>query len=260
MNNTAISVCTYHRIFDGNGWKNIVKFKNQNFQNFFVLFDNQKSLDIKYISSNFENANILLYDDNDFINNQFNKSISTKHFWGSHQNPKYFYAHFRMLYFYLKNKNYDYYWFFDDDVTFDGDLYGLLSSYSNVYDDFISIQAFKKENYIEFPNISIINSRMTGSRGMWLDHCPGDGDNFKSTHRHIGCFYPIVRYSKRALEHLLFLHNNGYYGYSEGFVPTSLASDGFSVSSMLNEFNQYYIENNFCELKHKGIKFTWEWL
>ena len=62
------------------------------------------------------------------------------------------------------------------------------------------------------------------------------------------------------MEHLLQLHKEGYYGYSEGFVPTSLASDGFKVSSMMDEFNNYYLENNDCVIKHKGSKFTWEWL
>ena len=27
-----------------------------------------------------------------------------------------------------------------------------------------------------------------------------------------------------------------------------------------NEFNEYLIKNNNCELTHKGQKFTWEWL
>ena len=62
------------------------------------------------------------------------------------------------------------------------------------------------------------------------------------------------------MEHLMNLHKEGYFGYSEGFVPTSLASDGFKVSSMMDEFNNFFIENNICTLYHKGSKFTWEWL
>ena len=55
------------------------------------------------------------------------------------------------------------------------------------------------------------------------------------------------------------LHEEGYYGYSEGFVPTSLASDGFKVSSMMDEHNNFFIKNEVCTLLHKGQKFTWEW-
>lgn len=260
MKNTAVTICTYHRSFEGDGQKNIIKYKNENFDNFYVLFDNQKKYLVEYVSSIYENANIVFFDDDDFVKYGFNKPISRYHYWGSHQNPKYFYAHYRMLCFYLKNKNFDYYWFFDDDVNFNGDLKGFLNNYENIDDDFMVIQAFKKEDYSELPNVPIINSNMNGSRGFWLGHCPGPGDNFKNTKIHVGSFFPIVRFSKRALEHLLTLHEEGFYGYSEGFVPTSLASDGFKVSCMVNEFNEYYIENNNCDITHKGMKFTWEWL
>jgi hypothetical protein len=165
-----------------------------------------------------------------------------------------------MLTHFIKKPNYDYYWYFDDDVNFDGDLKSFLNDYEKIDDDFLVIQAFKKEDYPEFPNVSVINDRMLGSRGFWLGHCPGPGDNFKNTNKHFGSFFPIVRFSNKAFVHLLELHKQGYYGYSEGFVPTSLASDGFKVSSMLDEFNNFQIENNNCVLIHKGQKFTWEWL
>jgi hypothetical protein len=62
------------------------------------------------------------------------------------------------------------------------------------------------------------------------------------------------------MKHLLDLHDQGDYGYSEGFVPTSLASDGFKVNSIMNEYNQYIVDSSVCDLKHKGQNFTWEWL
>jgi hypothetical protein len=260
MVNTSVIICTYHRTLDGDGNKNILEFKNQNFENFYVLFDDHHRLNEKEVSKKYGNSNVCLYNNEDFEKNLFNRPISKFHFWGSHQNPKYFYAHFRMLVFYLKNPNFDYYWFFDDDVTFNGDLKSFLYNYNDDTDDFLVIQAFKKDNYEEFDKISVINSRMKGSRGYWLGHCPGPGDNFKNSNKHIGSFFPIVRFSKKALQHLLKLNEEGYYGYSEGFVPTSLASDGFKVSSMMDEFNNFYKINNNCELYHKGSKFTWEWL
>jgi hypothetical protein len=260
MKNTSVVVCSYHRTFEGDGNKNIIDFKNQGFENFFVLFDNQSNLKIEEISEKYDNSPISLFNDDDFIKYGFNKPIHKNHFWGSHQNPKYFYAHYRMLVHYINNPNFEYYWYFDDDVEFNGDLKNFLSDYDSLNDDFMAIQVFKKEDYAEFPKVSIINNRMLGSRGYWLGHCPGPGDNFKNTSKHMGSFFPIVRFSNNALSHLYNLHKDGYFGYSEGFVPTSLASDGFKVSSMMDEFNNFQISNNSCELIHKGQNFTWEWL
>jgi hypothetical protein len=260
MKNTSVVVCTYERTLEGGGNKIIVDFKNQNFDNFFVLFDKKNNMSDEEISEHYSKSNICSYDESDFKKYGFDKKIDPNHRWGSNQNPNYFYAHFRMLVFYLKNPNFDHYWFFDDDVTFNGNLKDLLSQYDTDDSDFIAIQSFKKENYLELPKISVINNRMEGSRGYWLNYCPGPGDNFKTVDRHLGCFFPIVRLSKSAMDHLYKLHIEGYYGYSEGFVPTSLASDNFKVSSMMDEFNNFYKENKCCELFHKGINFTWEWL
>ena len=44
MKNTSVAICSYHRSFEGDGNKNIIDFKNQGFENFFVLFDNQVGL------------------------------------------------------------------------------------------------------------------------------------------------------------------------------------------------------------------------
>jgi hypothetical protein len=260
MENTSVAICSYHRSFEGDGNKNIKDFKNQGFENFFVLFDNQVGLSAEEVSQKYNNSPVSIYDDNDFTKYGFNKPINRHHFWGSHQNPKYFYAHYRMLVHYINNPSFKYYWYFDDDVNFTGDLKSFISEYDELENDFMAIQIFKKENYEEFPTISVINNRMGGSRGYWLGHCPGPGDNFKSADKHMGSFFPIVRFSKDAMLHLLKLHQENYFGYSEGFVPTSLASDGFKVTSMMNEFNEYLIKNNNCELTHKGQKFTWEWL
>jgi hypothetical protein len=260
MKNTSVTICSYHRSFEGDGNQNIIDFKNQGFDNFFVLFDNQKGLTPEEVSVKYDNSSISIYDNNDFIKHGFNKPISKYHFWGNHQNPKYFYAHYRMLVHYINNPLFKYYWFFDDDVNFEGNLKSFISEYDKLDNDFMAIQIFKKENYEEYPTISVINDKMKGSKGFWLGHCPGPGDNFKSTDKHMGSFFPIVRFSNKAMSHLLELHQKNYFGYSEGFVPTSLASDGFKVVSMMNEFNEYLIKNKDCELTHKGQKFTWEWL
>lgn len=258
MNSITTVICSYDRTLNDNTL--IKKFASSNLDNFKILFDNRKEYNKNYVSDIY-GADICLYDDNDFRNYGFDKPIDKKHRWGNHQNPKYFYAHFRMLVYYIQNPYFDYYWFFDDDVDFHGNLKQFLDQYSTEKEDFLAIQAFKKENYIEFPKISIINSRMSGSHGHWLNLCPGPGDNFKELTKHIGCFFPIVRFSNNSMKYLLDLHNQGYYGYSEGFVPTSLASNNYSVGSMMDEFNNFFVHNNSeCKLFHKNIPFTWEWL
>jgi hypothetical protein len=236
-------------------------FVNQNFDNFYVLFDNSTNKNVEELE-NIYRTSVVTYNKNDFEKEQFNRPINPRHRWGNHQNPNYFYAHFRMLLFYLNKPEFDYYWFFDDDVTFEGNLKQLLNNYNSIDDDFIAIQAFKKNNYPEFPNISVINNRMLGSHGHWLEKAPGPGDNFLSTEKHIGSFFPIVRLSNRSMRYLYDLNKLGFYGYSECFVPTSLASKGYKVSSMLNEHNNFFIENQSaeCKMYHKGIDFTWEWL
>jgi hypothetical protein len=258
--NICTTVCSYARTLEGSGNDLMRKFGKSGLDNFYVLFDNQGNLSLDNVVEKYE-SNVCLYGDEDFKDYKFDKPIDTRHRWGSHQNPKYFYAHFRMLVFYLKNPGFDHYWFFDDDVDFDGDLKAFLDTYKTEEEDFIAIQAFKKEEYPEFPKISVINNKMKGSHGGWLGLCPGPGDNFMSQTKHIGSFFPIVRYTKKAMDYLMDLHKQGFYGYSEGFVPTSLASNGFKVASMMDEFNNLFIENKSnCTLFHKGIKFTWEWL
>jgi hypothetical protein len=77
----------------------------------------------------------------------------------------------------------------------------------------------------------------------------------------MGSFFPIVRFSNKAMQHLLDLNTQGFYGYSEGFVPTSLASDGFSVASMLDEHDKYFINTTTeCVLTHKHAAFNWSWI
>ena len=255
MNNTAVVFCTYPRSLSGGFYSNFVKYKDEKFKNLFVLFDDQnKEWELPY------EVNTVTYNSNDFELLNFNRPIDTKHRWGNHQKPNYFYAHFRMLLFYLKNPSLDYYWFFDDDVYFDENLNPFLSEYESHTEDFLAIQIFAKDNYKDFPFVDKANERM-GSHGHWLDFAPGPGDNYKSTSRHMGCFFPIVRYSNKAMKHLLSLNEQDFYGYSEGFVPTALASDGFTVASMLNERDEYFINpTTKCTLTHKADSFTWTWI
>lgn len=259
---TSVSVCTYHRSIENNGISNnfIKKIIQENIKDFYIHYDKTSCRSDDVDLTKVYGSKIFSYSADDFKLNDFNKPIDRKHRWGNHQNPIYFYAHFRMLLFYMEHPDYSYYWFLDDDIDFDKNFRQLLESYDIIHDDFIAIQAFKKDDYQEFPHISKINSRMS-SGGRWLDLCPGPGDNFLTKDKHIGSFFPIVRFSNKAMSFLLKVHKDGYYGYSEGFVPTTLASSGFKVSSMLDENDQFFFQHNTdCNLLHKNIKFTWGWI
>jgi hypothetical protein len=257
---TAIVISTYHRTFEGDGKKTILNFKNEKFKNFFILFDNSKQYTNEEISLQYEGASVCDYNSSDFEQLKLNRPISKFHRWGSHQNPNYFYAHHRMMIFFLKNPTFKYYWFFDDDVTFKGDLLNFINHYDDVFADFLAIQVFKKENYVDFPFVSQVNSNM-GSGGNWLGFAPGPGDNYRSLDKHMGCFFPIVRFSNEAMNHLVQENEQDYFGYSEGFVPTTIASAGMSVASMLDEKDNYFHPStNKCDIFHKGSAFTWTWI
>jgi hypothetical protein len=261
MSNTAICLCTYDRIFTSQN--TISDFLKQNLENFYLVFDNKNNIDSETITTNCLNyKNIFTYTSVDFLSNNFNRPIHTSHSWGGHQNPNYFFAHFRMLLFFLKNPAFDYYWFMDDDIVIEGDLKGFFKDYEVVDDDFIAIQVFKKENYSEFPRVSKQSNKMLGSRGSWLDRIPGHGDVYKQPLKYyLGSFYPIVRYSNKAMRYLIEVNKQGYYGYSEGFVPTMLANAGYKVASMLDEDDNYFIRpSTQCRITHKGMDFTWAWL
>lgn len=259
--NTAISFSTFDRTFTGDWNLNICKIKNIINKNFFVLFDNKNKFSEEKISEHYDNAQICSYTPEEFLLNDFTKTVDKMHRWGSHQNPNYFFAHFRMLMFYIKQPFFDYYWFFDDDVSVEGDLNSFVQSYELVNSDFVAIQVFKKENYPEFPHVSCVSNKMKGSHGNWLSYAPGPGDKYKSLTKHMGSFFPIVRFSNQALKYLFKVHRDGYYGYSEGFVPTTIASEGLTVSSILDEDNKYFVnQSSKIDFFHKRNKFTWEWL
>jgi hypothetical protein len=133
--NICTTVCSYARTLEGSGNDLIRKFGKSGLDNFYVLFDNQGNLSLDNVVEKYE-SNVCLYGNEDFKDHKFDKPIDTRHRWGSHQNPKYFYAHFRMLVFYLKNPGFDHYWFFDDDVDFNCDLKAFLDKHGVKLDRF----------------------------------------------------------------------------------------------------------------------------
>jgi len=101
---TCVAVSTYHKTLKDNN--NIISFKEQNFDHFYVLFDNSKNIDHTELVQSYQTNNVCDYSELEFNHFGFNKPIDLRHRWGNHQNPKYFYAHFRMLMMFLKHPDF----------------------------------------------------------------------------------------------------------------------------------------------------------
>lgn len=203
------------------------------------------------------------YTENDIRRNlNFNKILSKKHYWNSvgNRNIIWFYPHFRMLNFYLQHQNYDYYWFFDDDVSADNWV-EFFKGFENDDSDFISYFIFKNDNVESQLNVPKIDEK-TFSNIQWFQRFPGDGDILpKDITELFGSFFPVVRFSKKALNTLLEIHNMGYDGYSEGFVPTILNFTNHNLSSLYDQENKSkYFNDEIVKLKHKNIKINWSWI
>jgi hypothetical protein len=195
-------------------------------------------------------------------NLNFYGDVSQKHFWNSQKNRNiiWFYAHFRMLNFYLENPNYDYYWFFDDDVKMNN-WESFFKGTDNDDSDFLGYFIFKNKNVDSQPNVPNIDDR-TFSKHMWFERFPGDGDIMGNDITELfGSFFPVNRFSNRAMKKLLELNTEGLSGYSEGFVPTMLNKYGYKLSSLIKPDNtSNYFDVNEVNIEHKNIKIDWEWI
>ena len=247
--NNVYCVCTTPDVYPAykNNWDNFPK-------------------DITWVTDNSRNENFDLgfnYTEKSLREDlNFKQDVSKKHYWNSYGNRNiiWFFAHLRMLKFYIKNPNYDFYWFFDDDVK--------VQNWDKFFDgtnqddsDFIGYFVFKDQNdetQIDVPKID----NKTTSQHMWFERFPGDGDLLPDyINEKFGSFFPTNRFSNRAMKKLLEIHNEGYYGYSEGFVPTLLNHFGFKISSLINSDNtSKFFDVDEVNIEHKNIKITWEWI
>ena len=191
----------------------------------------------------------------------FKGDVSKKHFWNSQGNRNiiWFYAHLRMTYYYMLNPNEDWYWFMDDDVICDN-WSEFFKSFENNDADFISYYLFKNKGVKNQPNIPEIDKN-THSGTTWFSRFPGDGDNIDKSYELFGSFFPIVRFSNKSLKHLTDLLINNIHGYSEGFVPTQLNKDGFTLDTIFNnQSKSNHFDVNKIHILHKNIKVDWSWI
>lgn len=192
----------------------------------------------------------------------FQGEVSKKHYWNSYGNRNiiWFYAHFRMMYYYILNPNYEYYWFFDDDVTIK-EWKIFLDSFEDNKSDFISYYCFKNTDVNSQNNIPFIDENTT-SGPTWFMRFPGHKDYLPNeVKEYFGSFFPIVRLSNRALKKLYYLVLKGIHGYSEGFVPSVLNYYDFTLDTIFNNQSQSkHFDNKLVEVKHKHNTVDWSWI
>lgn len=191
----------------------------------------------------------------------FRGDVSKLHWWNQQGNRNiiWFYAHLRMAYYYMLNPNEDWYWFMDDDLVCDN-WSEFFKAFENNNTDFISYYIFKNKGVTSQPNIPVIDAN-TYSNTLWFDRFPGDGDQINKDSELFGSFFPIVRFSNKSLRHITDLLLNGVHGYSEGFVPTVLNKEGFTLDTIFNnQSKSNHFDVDKIHIKHKGIKVEWSWI
>lgn len=253
MNKNVSCICTISHEENTlpNVWEGLITKKNYDK---FVLVDTTND---QSITKGF------LYNENDIRKNlNFPHDVSKRHYWNStgNRNIIWFYAHLRMLNFYKQNPNYEYYWFFDDDIKMDN-WNEFLEGTDKDDSDFMSYFIFKKSNVASQPNIPYIDDR-TASNQSWFNRFPGDKDTLPEEVKDLfGSFFPTTRFSNRAMKKLLNLNTEGYYGYGEGFVPTVLNQASMSLNTIITpENDSKMFDVNSVNIIHKNTKIKWEWI
>ena len=191
-----------------------------------------------------------------------NQEISKFHSWnpGGGRTVAWFYAHFRMINFYLSYPDYDYYWFFDDDVAMNN-WEAFFDSFNSESSDFLSYFCFKNKGVLSQPSVPEINDKSRSSYG-WFGRFPGDGDKMPPDVGDLfGSFFPTTRFSNSALKNILEITNNGYNGYHEGFVPTVLNHNGFKLNTIIkSDDTSDFFNVDELNILHKHIRVTWAWI
>lgn len=192
----------------------------------------------------------------------FNIQVSNKNWWNSSNNKNivWFYAHLRMLNFYIQYPDYDYYWFFDDDITMDNwDLF--FDSFNSESADLLTYFMFKNHNVDTQPDVPIIDNK-TYSGFEWFKRFPGIDANLpKNINQLFGSFFPTTRFSKKSLETILRYTNDGYHAYHEGMIPTILNYEKQQLKTIIKPDNTSNFFNvNEVNILHKNIRVGWEWI
>lgn len=260
VNDTAIVVCSRVNSSYSGDWNRTLEFTNHDY----LLCDVGSGKIPEYNTFNrFVGDNVINYSEK-HLRKELNVEgeVSTKHWWNLNggRNIIWFYPHFRMLYFYLTNPNYKYYWFFDEDVTFPQQpVSEFVAAHSHLHHDCMITYLFTADATGDVLNMAKGMGSYHSHDCNWLTHYPGDGDvqnpNIKKTY---GSYFPLVRLSNKAMSALLEEHNNGYHGYSEGYVPTTLAHKGLSLYSIYNENSEVKADKNLIVHHRRYLELIWK--
>jgi hypothetical protein len=260
---TAIIVCTKANSSYHHDWSTAFRSTNDDY----ILCDlSSNAPPPSDVLLNIIPDNFIAYSEADLRRNlNFDLNPSNRHWWnaGGDRNIIWFYPHFRMMYFYMLNPNYDYYWFFDDDVTFpNNQLYDFVNAHKHLnHDCMISYifgdltQNLQLETWDMDENMVVYHS----IEHNWLTHYPGHGDiQPLDVNKTYGSYFPLVRLSNRALNTLLEEHKKGYYGYSEGFVPTILNYKDLSLYSIYNKQSEIKVNKDLTVFHRRYHQMKWE--
>lgn len=250
--NNCYCPCFCASTFDSyyGSWKEFLTKKDT-----FAIIDNQGRDDFTTEIKSF------IYNERDIRKNlHFEHEVSKRHYWNSQGNRNiiWFYAHLRMMNFYLSHPSYDYYWFFDDDFKC-SNLDSVLET-SKYDSDFLSYFVFKHPSVESQCLVPKIDDK-TYSKAGWFDRFPGDKDTLPEVNEYFGSFFPITRFSNAAMKALVGLNDSGYYGYSEGFVPTTLNKLGYKIDTFFlpdNTSRHFDVDN--IKITHKNSTINWEWI
>jgi hypothetical protein len=145
--------------------------------------------------------------------------------------PKWYNSEFAVLDFFLKNPSYKYYWRVEHDVSFSG-------IWSRFFD-------FFKENSADFISTYIRGYNEDKSWYWW------DAINLKlDNNQKVVSFFPIERFSNRALKLLDNKYKSGISGFCEVVVPTLLNLEGYKLQDI---GRKWYDKSTFL-YKHKPLK------
>jgi hypothetical protein len=262
-NKTAIAVCTRGNSGFHDDWNRVFNFTPDDYMLCDVSSNQVPPINttLKYVQDN-----VVMYNEGN-LQNTFNFYLepSNKHWWnnGGGRNINWFYPHFRMLYFYKVQPDYDYYWFFDDDVTFpENQLYDFVEKHKSLDHDCMITYIFGGLDQENQPLTHNMDENMVAYHSTnhnWLSHYPGDGDIQPSevTEKY-GSYFPLVRLSNKAMAILLREHQKGFYGYSEGYVPTILNHYGLKLYSIYNKQSNITLDNNLIVHHRRYHQLQWE--
>ena len=257
---TAIVVCTRANSSYADDWNRTLRFTDHDY----LLCDvgNGKVPEYKTFDR-FVADNVINYTEQymrEALN--FHSEISTKHWWnqGGGRNAIWFYPHFRMLYFYLTHPNYNYYWFFDEDVTFpQHNLDEFVAAHAHLTHDCMITYLFSTKGSADVLSMTPGMGSYHAADCNWLSHYPGDGDK---QNPHItttyGSYFPLVRLSNKAMRGLWEEHGKGHHGYSEGYVPTTLAHLGQTLYSIYDKNSEVKADKRLVVHHRRYLELLWK--